>query len=98
MALNKLTKLHKSGRTILKQQIKVLQQQWQSLRPLNSEQQQQMEQLQQQHKQQQEEVTAVLAKIVEKLYVVRRAGVCSKSDGDSDREELPRCWTQSGGK
>jgi hypothetical protein len=70
VALNKLTKLHKSGRTLLKQQVRVLQQQWQSLRPLDGEQQQQMEQLQQQHKQQQEEVTAVLAKIVERLYAV----------------------------
>lgn len=69
-ALNRLSKLNKAHRTVVKQQVKALQQQWRSLRPLNQEQQQRLQQLKQLHEQHQADAQSVLATLVQGLLQV----------------------------
>jgi DNA anti-recombination protein RmuC len=73
VALTRLSKLNKAHRTVVKQQVKALQQAWRSLRPLNQEQQQRLQELKQAHAQHQADVQAALATLVQGLLTVRLA-------------------------
>lgn len=73
VALTRLSKLNKAHRTVVKQQVKALQQHWRSLRPLNQEQQQRLQELKQLHAQHQADMQGVLATLVQGLLTVSDA-------------------------